>query len=107
MSEELKQVRIDLGIIRTRLALAVQKEREFYAMWKDSTLSLEGIKKAHTSLIIREAELVGKVSKPSASSKVKVKVEKAVDDMLTASLKSLSKEDREALIAGLMDSIQK
>jgi len=107
MSEELKSVRISLGTIRCQLSLLVQKEREFYSLWKDSMVHLESMKKVHTSLIIREAELLGKVSKVSTTAKVRVRVEKAVDDMLTTSLKSLSKEDREALISGLLKSLPK
>jgi len=105
MSEELKQLRISLATIRCQHAMAVQKEREFYALWKDSISCADSLKKAHTDLIIREAELLGKVEKISTHAKIKVRLEGKVEDVLTASLKSLSKDEKDKLLADLLATI--
>jgi hypothetical protein len=102
--DELKQVRIDLGIIRSRLALAEQKEREFYALLKDAILARQEVSKKHKALLIREAELLGKVERVT-NTKIKVRLEKKVDDVLTASLKSLTKAEKDQLLADLLATI--
>lgn len=99
MSNELKELRIELGIIRSRLALANQKEREFYALFKDAANTRREIFNTHQELIIREAELLGKVQKVTTSKKVRV--EKKLD-VLKVALKTMTEEEKSQLVAVLL-----
>lgn len=101
---ELNDLRVELGIVRSRLALAEQKEKEFYALLKDAILNRQEIFKKHRALIIREGELLGKVEKIT-SAKIKVRIEKKVDNVLDASLKNLSKAEKDQLLADLLATI--
>lgn len=109
MSDTMHQIhrlRRDWQIVRTRLALYTQMEREAEDMLKQATILKHETQRTLTELEIEEKELLGQVYVINPTRAKKERVTKAVDLSLKDALKHLSPEDKEALVASLMEGMK-
>lgn len=109
MSEVMQQVhqlRRDWQTIRTRLALYNQMCQEIEASLKQAQLLKHEAQIMLIELEVAEKELLGQVEVISHTRAKKDRVTKAVDLSLKDALKHLSAEEKEALVASLMEGIK-
>lgn len=104
--QQIHQIRRDWQIVRTRLALYTQMEQEAEDMLRQAQLLKRETQGTLIELEVAEKELLGQVKTVNTSRVKKDKVEKAVDLSLKDALKHLSQEEKEALVASLLEGIK-
>ena len=102
---QIHQIRRDWQTVRTRLALYIQMEREAEDALRQARLLKREAQQTLTDLEVAEKELLGQIQKPCPTRIKKERVEKAVDISLKDALKHLSPEEKEALVASLMEGV--
>ena len=102
---EISNLRISIQQVKTSLIDTIHRERNYETFLREAQDERRHLQSYLTTLEVKLAEMENRVVRPSKNTR-KV-VEKAVDDASMAFLKSLSPEDKEALVASLMAGLPK